>query len=86
MSDCSYIIIHTDATKSNIIVAMNKNGILLATIKHPTLPIWFQDEIFLLHKDFDSISYKTLNIINNVKKIFDGSKVVEFNPAKQEMF
>ena len=78
MSETNLVIVETEATKSKICVALDKQGILLATIKYPRLPIWYADEIELLNKDFDTITYKFLNMINNLKKIFDGSKIVEY--------
>jgi hypothetical protein len=88
MKETSLIIIETEATNSKIAIALNKQGILLSTIKYPRLPIWFESEISLLHKHYDTVSFKTLSVINNVKKIFDGSKVIlyEYTGEKQETF
>jgi len=86
MKETSLIIIETEATNSKIAVALTKQGILLATIQYPRLPIWFKSEIELLYKDFDTISYKTLNLINNIKKVFDGSEVISYTGTKEEIF
>ena len=81
-----FILINSKVTNSKIGIAFDQKGILYSAIKHPNTPVWFEEEIHLLYNDFESVSYKILNTINDIKKIFSGSKVIKYFGNKGDSF